>query len=176
MEVVTTGYCYRVVSNKASHALRPFWSTVRPIWVIIIHNSFTRALWQISAETSSSNSGRNSTKNVREFCGQEGLSLPSGVHIVGTGSGAPEVPEPPSARGYSRATRPQGEINSWDLSSRLGVGRRANTPASLKKSIVQKPKEVYRTALRKRPWKRKYLGALITSQNETETDIKDKII
>jgi hypothetical protein len=59
-------------------------------------------------------------------------SIPSGVRIVGTGSGAPEVPEPPSARGYSRATRPQGDIHSGDWSSRLGVGRRANTPASLK--------------------------------------------
>jgi hypothetical protein len=58
--------------------------------------------------------------------------IPSGVHIVGTGSGASEVPEPPSARGYSRDTRPQGDINSGDWSSRLGVGRRANTPASLK--------------------------------------------
>jgi hypothetical protein len=42
-------------------------------------------------------------------------NITSGVHIVGTGSGAPEVPEPPSARGYSRATRPQGGHKFWGL-------------------------------------------------------------
>jgi hypothetical protein len=81
-------------------------------------------------------------------------SYPQGSTYVGTGSGAPEVPELPSARGYSRATRPQGDINSGDWSSRLGFGRRAHIHASLKKSIVQKPKELCRTDLRKRPWKR----------------------
>jgi len=45
---------------------------------------------------------------------------------VGTGSGAPEVPELPSARGYNWATRPQGDINSGDWPSRLGVGRKAS--------------------------------------------------
>jgi hypothetical protein len=59
-------------------------------------------------------------------------AFPQGSTFVGTGSGAPEVPELPSARGYSRATQPQGDINSGDWSSRLGVGRRANTPASLR--------------------------------------------
>jgi hypothetical protein len=81
-------------------------------------------------------------------------SYPQGSTFVGTGSGAPEVPELPSARWYSRATRPHGDINSGDWYSRLGVGRRANIPSSLKKYIVQKPKEVCRTDLRKRLWKR----------------------
>jgi hypothetical protein len=57
---------------------------------------------------------------------------PQGSIYVGTGSGAPEVPELPSSWGYSRATRPQGDINSGDWSSTLGVGRRANNPAPLK--------------------------------------------
>jgi hypothetical protein len=70
-----------------------------------------------------------------------------------TGCGGPEVPELPSACGYSQATRPKEDINSGDWSSRLGVGRRANNPAPLK-FIVQKPKEICRTDLRKRPWKR----------------------
>jgi hypothetical protein len=48
---------------------------------------------------------------------------PSGAHIVGTGSGARELP---SAWGYSWATRSQGDINSGDWSSRFGVGRKAS--------------------------------------------------
>jgi hypothetical protein len=40
--------------------------------------------------------------------------VPSRAYIVGTGSGAPEVPELPSAWGYSWATRRQGDINSGD--------------------------------------------------------------
>jgi hypothetical protein len=67
--------------------------------------------------------------------------FPQGSTFVGTGSGAPEVPELPSARGYSRATRPQGDINSGDWSSRLGVGRRANIPASLKNLLFRNPKK-----------------------------------
>jgi hypothetical protein len=45
---------------------------------------------------------------------------------VGTGSGAPEVPELPSAWGYRWASRPHGYINSGDWSSSLGVGRKAS--------------------------------------------------
>jgi hypothetical protein len=45
---------------------------------------------------------------------------------VGTGSGAPEVPELPTAWGYNWATLPQGDINSGDWPSRLGVGRKAS--------------------------------------------------
>jgi hypothetical protein len=41
---------------------------------------------------------------------------------VGTGSSPPEVPELPSAWEYNRATRPQGDLNSGDWPSRLGVG------------------------------------------------------
>jgi hypothetical protein len=67
-------------------------------------------------------------------------SNPQGSTFVGTGSGAPEVPELPSALGYSRATRPHGDINSGDWSSRLGVGRRANIPASLK-TLFTNPKK-----------------------------------
>jgi hypothetical protein len=43
-----------------------------------------------------------------------------GPTFVGTGSGAPEVPELPSAWVYNWATRPQGGINSGDCPSRLG--------------------------------------------------------
>jgi hypothetical protein len=45
---------------------------------------------------------------------------------VGSGNGAPEVPELPSAWGYNWATRPQGDINSVVCTSRLGVGRKAS--------------------------------------------------
>jgi hypothetical protein len=51
---------------------------------------------------------------------------PQGPTFVGTGSGAPEVPELPSARGYNWATRPQGDINSGDWPSRMGVGSKAS--------------------------------------------------
>jgi hypothetical protein len=54
------------------------------------------------------------------------IIIPSGAHIVGTGSDAPKVLELPCAWGYSWATRPQGDINSGDWSSRLGVGRKAS--------------------------------------------------
>jgi hypothetical protein len=40
------GYCYGVVSYKASHALRKFYDlSCVPIWIIIIPESFARALW-----------------------------------------------------------------------------------------------------------------------------------
>jgi hypothetical protein len=45
---------------------------------------------------------------------------------VGRVSGALEVPELPTACGYRWATRPQGDINSGDWSSKLGVGRKAS--------------------------------------------------
>jgi uncharacterized protein (DUF2235 family) len=45
---------------------------------------------------------------------------PQGPTFVGTGSGTPEVPELPSAW-------PQGDINSGDWLSRLGVGRKASS-------------------------------------------------
>jgi hypothetical protein len=45
---------------------------------------------------------------------------------VGTVSGDPEVHELPTACGYSWATRPQGDLNSGDWSSKLGVGRKAS--------------------------------------------------
>jgi hypothetical protein len=53
---------------------------------------------------------------------------PQGPTIVDTGSGTPEVPELPSARGYSWATLSPGVINTKTWSSRLGVGRGANNP------------------------------------------------
>jgi hypothetical protein len=53
---------------------------------------------------------------------------PQGPTIVGTGSGTPEVPELPSARGYSWATLSPGVINIETWSYRLGVGRGANNP------------------------------------------------
>jgi hypothetical protein len=52
--------------------------------------------------------------------------FPSGAHIVGMGSGSPEVPELTSAWGYNWATHPQGDINSGDWPSRLGVGSKAS--------------------------------------------------
>jgi hypothetical protein len=53
-----TGSCCGVVPYKASHALRPFCDMFYvPIWVIIISHSSTRALWQIPAETPSSEVG-----------------------------------------------------------------------------------------------------------------------
>jgi hypothetical protein len=42
------------------------------------------------------------------------------------GSDTPEVPELPSAWGYNWATPHQGEINSVDWPSRLGVGHKAS--------------------------------------------------
>jgi hypothetical protein len=53
---------------------------------------------------------------------------PQGPTFVGTGSGAPEVPELPSAWEYNWATRPQRDINSWDWPSWLGVGRKTSDP------------------------------------------------
>jgi hypothetical protein len=44
------------------------------------------------------------------------------------GSGTPEVPELPIARGYSWATLSPGVINTETWYSRLGVGRGANNP------------------------------------------------
>jgi hypothetical protein len=46
--------------------------------------------------------------------------------FVSTGSGDPEVPELPSAWGYNWATRPQGDMNSGDWPSRLGVWPKAS--------------------------------------------------
>jgi hypothetical protein len=51
---------------------------------------------------------------------------PQGPTFVGMRSGAPEVPELPSSWGYNWATWPQGDINSGDWPSRLGVGRKAS--------------------------------------------------
>jgi hypothetical protein len=51
---------------------------------------------------------------------------PQGATIVGTGSGIPEVPELPSARGYSWVTLSLGVINTETWSSSLGVGRGAD--------------------------------------------------
>jgi hypothetical protein len=43
---LVTGYCYKVVSYKASHATETiFWPTVLPIWVLIIPDSYTTVLW-----------------------------------------------------------------------------------------------------------------------------------
>jgi hypothetical protein len=54
------------------------------------------------------------------------MKPPQGPTFVGTGSGAPEVPELPSAWGYNWATRPQVDIHSGDRLSRLGVGRKSS--------------------------------------------------
>jgi hypothetical protein len=54
----STGYCYGVVSYKASHALRLLSDLlcVRT-WVLIITDSSTTALWELPAETPSSEVG-----------------------------------------------------------------------------------------------------------------------
>jgi hypothetical protein len=62
---------------------------------------------------------------------------PQGPTIVGTGSGTPEVPELPSARGYSWTTLSRGVINTETWSSRLGVGRGANNPTPLKTAVTE---------------------------------------
>jgi hypothetical protein len=61
-----TGNCYGVVSYTAFLALRPFLSDLLfvPIWVLITLDSSTRALWQILAEASSSELGRNLARNI----------------------------------------------------------------------------------------------------------------
>jgi hypothetical protein len=56
------------------------------------------------------------------------VTTPQGPTIVGTESGTPEVPELPSARGYSWATLSPGVTNTETWSSRLGVGRGADNP------------------------------------------------
>jgi hypothetical protein len=45
---------------------------------------------------------------------------------VGTGNGAPEVPELLIVQGYSWVTLPPGDINTEAWSSRLGVEREAD--------------------------------------------------
>jgi hypothetical protein len=61
----TAAYCYGVVSYKASHALRPFSDLLCVlIWFLIITDSSARALWQIPAETPSSEAGRNLERNI----------------------------------------------------------------------------------------------------------------
>jgi hypothetical protein len=70
-----TGYCYGVVSYKASHALRPFSDLLCvPVWILIVPDSSTRALWQQPAETSSSEEGRNMARNDSEFADEDCLS------------------------------------------------------------------------------------------------------
>jgi hypothetical protein len=71
----------------------------------------------------------------------QGLDCPPGSRFVGMGIVAPEVPEVLSARGYSQATRPHGDINSGDWSTRLGVGRRDNNRAPLKYLLFRNPKK-----------------------------------
>jgi hypothetical protein len=62
--LLVTGYCYGVVSYKASHALQPFSDPLCvPIWVLIIPDPSTRVLWQIIAETP-----RNLARNIGYFC------------------------------------------------------------------------------------------------------------
>jgi hypothetical protein len=56
------------------------------------------------------------------------MVTPQGLTIMGPGSGTPEVPKLPNARGYSSATLSPGVINMETWSSRLRVGRGANKP------------------------------------------------
>jgi hypothetical protein len=64
--------------------------------------------------------------DVSTWCLSIRILSPQGPTFVGTGSGAPEIPELPSAWGYTWATWPQGDINSGDWPSRLGVGHKAS--------------------------------------------------
>jgi hypothetical protein len=60
-----TGYCYGVLSYKVSQALRSFHDLLCiPILFIVIPDLFTRALWQIPADTPSSKVGRKVVRNV----------------------------------------------------------------------------------------------------------------
>jgi hypothetical protein len=78
--VLSTGYCYGVVLYKTSHALWPFYDLLCvPIWVLIIPDSSTRALWQIPAETPSSKAGKTWRKLPINFAGEVSLS-----HFAGT--------------------------------------------------------------------------------------------
>jgi hypothetical protein len=55
---ISTGYYYGVISYKTFHALRPVSDLLCiPISVLIIPDTPTRALCQVPAETSSSESG-----------------------------------------------------------------------------------------------------------------------
>jgi hypothetical protein len=60
---------------------------------------------------------------------------PQGPTVVGTGSGTPEVPELPSAQGYSWATLSPGVTNTETWSSRLGVG--LTTPHHKKTAVTE---------------------------------------
>jgi hypothetical protein len=64
----TSCYSYRVVSHKAFQALRLFSDLLFvTIWVLIIPDSLTTALYLKPAETTSSEAGRNVARNSRGF-------------------------------------------------------------------------------------------------------------
>jgi hypothetical protein len=60
-----------------------------------------------------------------KFAGTEGMHPLRRLTFVGMGSWTPKVPELPRAWGYNWATRPQGDINSGNWPSSLGVGYKA---------------------------------------------------
>jgi hypothetical protein len=78
-----TAYCYVVVPYKASHTVRQFSDLLCvPIWVLIIPDSYTRALWQVSAETRSTESGETWREMAVHFADEISLSYSSGFFNV----------------------------------------------------------------------------------------------
>jgi hypothetical protein len=63
--IVPTWLLLRGGIVQTSHALRPFTDLLCfPVWVLIIPDPSTRAVWQIPAEMPSSEAGRNLVRNV----------------------------------------------------------------------------------------------------------------
>jgi hypothetical protein len=70
-----TGYCYGVVSYKASHALQPLSDLLCfPVWVLIIPNSSTRALWLQQRQRS-----KQLARNALELTDMVSLSYSAGI-------------------------------------------------------------------------------------------------
>jgi hypothetical protein len=65
------------------------------------------------------------------------VCFPQGRTVVGTGSGTPEVPELPSARGYSWATMSPGVINTETWSSKFVSLVWGKQPHTIKKLLLR---------------------------------------
>jgi hypothetical protein len=78
-----TGYSYGVVLYKVSHTLQPFSDLLRiSVWVLIIPDSSTRALWQIPAETPSSKWRETWWEMVVNFADEIFLSYSTGFFTI----------------------------------------------------------------------------------------------
>jgi hypothetical protein len=73
-----TGYCYRVVSYKASRAFATIVWYVLPFWVLVIPDLSNRVSAAVAAETSGSEAGRNRARIAAEFCLSVSLSCLKG--------------------------------------------------------------------------------------------------